>query len=63
MIHFFTWGLLITAIVLGAWLDKRLDAGKRQFIGRHIVLVVVVIGWLCFMVGFYLGSLREQLGG
>jgi len=23
MIHLFTWGLLITAIVLGAWLDVR----------------------------------------
>jgi len=30
MIHLFTWGLLIAAIVLGALLDKRLSAGKRQ---------------------------------
>ena len=51
MIHLFTWGLLITAIVLSLWLDKRVDANRHQFLGRHIVLVVVVIGWLCFMGG------------
>jgi len=55
MIHAFTWGLLITAIALGAWLDKRLDAKEHQFVARHIVLVVVVIGWICFMAGLYLG--------
>ena len=44
MIHIFTWGLLITALVLGAWLDKRLDAKEHQFIGRHIVTVIVIVG-------------------
>jgi len=51
MIHAFTWGLLITAIVLSIWVDKRLDQRRHQWIGRHIVLVVIVVGWLCFMVG------------
>ena len=54
VVHLFTWGLLITVIVLGALLDKRLSAEKRQLISRHIVLVVVVIGWICFMIGLYL---------
>ncbi len=62
MIHVFTWGLLITAIVLSIWVDKRLDAKEHQFIGRHIVLVVVVIGWLCFMIGMYLGPLIFSQG-
>jgi len=62
MIHLFTWGLLITAIVLGAWLDKRLDARQHQFIGTHIVLIIVVIGWIAFMVGLYLGPLIAPKG-
>jgi len=62
MIHAFTWGLLITAIVLSIWLDRRVDANRHQFIGRHIVLVIVIIGWLCFMVGVYLGPLIISQG-
>ncbi len=62
MIHFFAWFLLIAAIVLSIWLDRRVGADRHQFIGRHIVLVVVVIGWLCFMVGVYLGPLIFSQG-
>ncbi len=62
MIHFFAWFLLITAIVLSIWLDRRVDANRHQFIGRHIVLVIVIIGWLCFMVGVYLGPLIFSQG-
>ena len=43
MIHVFTWGLLIIAIGLS--------------VCDHIVTVVVVVGWVCFMVGLYLGPL------
>jgi len=62
MIHFFAWFLLIAAIVLSIWLDRLVDANRHQFIGRHIVLVVVVIGWICFMVGVYLGPLIAPKG-
>ena len=63
MIHLFAWVLLIAGIVLSIWLDRRVDANRREFIGRHIVLVVVVIGWVCFMVGVYLGPMIFSQGG
>ena len=62
MIHLFTWGLLITAIALSIWVDKRLDAREHQLISNHIVTVVVVVGWLCFMVGLYLGPMIAPKG-
>jgi len=62
MIHAFTWGLLITAIGLSIWVDKRLDAKEHRFISNHIVTVVVLVGWICFMVGLYLGPLIFSQG-
>ena len=62
MIHIFAWVLLIAAIVLSIWLDRRVEANRREFIGRHIVLVVVIVGWVCFMVGVYLGPLIAPKG-
>ncbi len=62
MIHLFTWGLLIIAIGLSIWMDKRLDAKEHRFICDHIVTVIVVVGWICFMVGLYLGPVIFSQG-
>lgn len=63
MIHLFTWGLLIIAIGLSIWVDKRLDAAEHRFVANHIVTVIVVVGWIAFMVGVYLGPMIVSWGG
>jgi len=57
MIHVFTWGLLMITVLVGIWVDQRLSAKENQFIRNHIVTVIVIIGWVCFMLGLYFGPL------
>jgi len=47
------WGLLNQQAVEG----NPAEIIIKNITSRHIVLVVVVIGWLCFMVGVYLGPM------
>ena len=62
MVHIFTWGLLITAVLVSIWVDKRLDLHQHQFVGQHIVTLIVIVGWVCFMLGLYLGPLIAPRG-